>query len=455
MADIRWGSASYRRDNGGLPEFKLINMFAERTPSAEAGLALLSQPGMQLNATRGSGPIHGVFAKPGVFNGDVFTISGGSLYRNDTLLGAVGGTGPVSWAASASEVVVTRGAAAYSFNGINLAAIAFPDGASVKAVDFLGGLFVFAGPGHKFYWSEVLNARNIDGLDFASAESSPDGLLDVKAVGDNLYLLGQSSVELWVLTGTLNLPFSRVTQRIFSKGVIATACAEELDNTLYFVGHDDTVYRIADVPERISDHGIEERIRQSATVKCFTYTYEGHAIFVVRLDSGSWSHDANTGQWGEHQTWGRANWRANCATMLGDVPLFGDDSDGSLWQFGGWLDGAVPLIRLFTAAFQIKGGAVPVDAVDVEANSGVTDALGGQGSAPQLEMRSSRDAGHTWTSWRPAPLGMQGQHRARTRYNRCGYFDLPGAMFEFRCTDPAPLRVSAVRINEPGGGRAR
>ncbi|MES2904549.1 MAG: packaged DNA stabilization protein [Pseudomonadota bacterium] len=456
MADIRYGLASYRRDNGNMPEFRVVNMLVEKTPSASEGVTLLSQPGLILQATRGAGPIQGLFLRSGVLNGDIFTISGGDLYRGNALLGTIPGTGPVSWAASAIELVVTRGGAAYSYNGTNLVAIAFPDGANVTAVEFVGGLFIFARQGtHRFYWSAVLDARTIDGLDYASAESSPDRLLDIKAIGDNLYLLGQSSIELWVLTGELNLPFNRVTQRIFSKGVIATACAEEVDNTLYYVGHDDTVYAIGDVPQRISDHGIEERIRKSATISCFSYTYEGHAIFVVRLANGTWCYDANTGQWFERQSYGNDNWRAQCATMFEDIPVFGDDTTGTVWEFGGWLDGDVSHVRTFTAAFQIKGGAIPVDVIEVDSNTGATDDLIGIGADPHLEMRSSRDAGRTWSAWRTTRLGAQGEGRTRARYRRCGYFDTPGALFEFRCSDPAPLRISAVRVNEAGGGRAR
>ncbi len=456
MADIRYGLAAYRRDNGNMPEFRLVNMMVEKTPSSEGGVTLLSQPGLLASTAIGVGPVQGLFKRPGVFGGDTFALIGGNFYRGATLLGAVPGSGPASWAASAYEVVVTRGGAAYSYNGTDLAAIAFPDGASVTAVDFVGGLFLFArAGGHKWYWSAVLDARSVDALDFASAESSPDALLDIRAVGDVLYLLGETSVETWVLTGELNLPFNRVTQRIFSKGVIATACAEEVDNTLYYVGHDDSVYAVGDVPQRISDHGIEERVRESTTVQCFSYTYEGHSYFVVSLDSGNWPYDASTGQWSERQTFGQSNWRAACAAMDGDIPLFGDSESGTIWQHGGWVDGDVPLVRLFTAAFQIKGGAVAVDVIEVDANTGSTDDLAGQGADPVLEMRSSRDGGRTWSPWRSTALGKQGEARRRARFRRCGYFDAPGAMFEFRCSDPVPLRISAVRVNEAGGGRAR
>jgi hypothetical protein len=129
----------------------------------------------------------------------------------------------VSWAASDIELVVCRGGHAYSYNGVNLAAIAFPDTANVTAVTFLAGLFVFArASSHKFYWSAVLDARTIDPLDFASAESSPDWLLDALAAGDVLYLGGKDSIEAWYPTGDGTLPFLRISQRTTTMGVAAT-----------------------------------------------------------------------------------------------------------------------------------------------------------------------------------------------------------------------------------------
>jgi hypothetical protein len=34
-------------------------------------------------------------------------------------------------------------------------------------------------------------------------------------------------------------------------------------------------------------------------------------------------------------------------------------------------------------------------------------------------------------------------------------FDEPGALFEFRTTEPVGFRVSGVFVNEQGGGRSR
>lgn len=456
MPPILYGKSSYLRENGNLPEFKLVNMFVEQAPVAEGGVVLQSRPGLAESATRGTGPINGIFSQEGTFDGDVFTLSGDTLYREDAILGTVLGDGPISWAASAIEVVITRGGSAYSYDGTDLAAIAFPDGAEVAAVAIMANIFIFIREGtHNFYWSAVLDARAIDSLDFASAETRPDNLLDVVSVGPFLFLLGEETTEVWTPGGPVDLPFSRIEGRLYRKGVLATGCAREQDNALTIIGNDGIVYRISDVPQRISDHGIEERIEASDTAAAFTFIHEGHNFFCVRLEEGTWAFDVATGQWCEFQTYERDNFRAQCAATQGRTVLLGDDEDGTVWGLSGYLDGEAHLMRLFTAAFPIRGGSVAVDSLDVETNTGWTEDLSGQGADPVLEMRSSRSASATWGDYKSAPLGAQGEYRQRTRYRRVGRFDAPAGVFEFRCSDPVPLRVSGVNVNEPGGGRSR
>lgn len=452
MPDAILGKGAYRRDAGNLPELKFINMFVETSPVSDDGVTLLSFQGLMSTATRGLGPINGIFQKAGLFGGDTFTISNNSLYRAGTLIGAIDGSGPASWAASDTELVVTRGTSAWSYNGTDLAAVAFPDGANVTAVaGTIGGLFLYARANSaRWYWSALLDGRTIDALDYATAESAPDKLRDLVAVGDNAFLLGEDSIEVWLITGDLNLPFARISQRTVRLGVIAPGCAVEMDNAVHFIGSDKAIYRMSDVHQKISDFSMDERIKQSSSYSLFTFDWEGHKFLCVRLSQGTWIADAATAYqgWYEAQSWGLPNWQAKCAVTLETGPLFGSATTNDVLAFA---EDVAPMLRQFPAYFPIKGGCVPVDLLEVEANPGAASS----GVVPVLEMRSSRDRGNTSTAWRPSPLGLMGQYRKRPRWRRCGYFDAPGALFEFRTTEAGSLRVSAVRVNESAAGRAR
>lgn len=454
MPSILYGRQAYRRTN--LPELKLRNMYVEASPAGEGGTVLLSRRGLSLSTTHGTGPITGIFCRDGVFSGDLFTVSGGTLYRAGTSIGAIVGTGPVRFAGRAGELLVTSGGSLYSYNGTNLVAVTFPDTASVTDIEFHDGLFIAArASSQRFYWSAVNDGRTWDALDFASAEAGPDNLRALKVVSDTLLLFGGDTIENWANTGDADLPYSRQEQRIFSKGIIGTACLDPLDNSLLFLGNDGIAYRIADVPTRISDHGIEERVSAATSLRTFTYTHNGHSFFCVQLDEETLALDMATGLWSELTTFNRDNFRGRCAASLGRTTYFGDDTNGSIWTLSGYEDGDDPLERTFTGAFPIKGGAISVDNLNIEADVGWTELLDGQGSTPVIEMRSSRDKGANWSTWRQASLGEQGHYPTDVQWRRLGAFSRPGAMFELRVTDPVDLTISDVTVNEPGGGRSR
>lgn len=456
MPQIPFGTSAYQRDNGNQPEVRVVNMLAEECPTAQGGVTLLSRKGLLLSSTVGNGPVQAIFYEAGTFGGDVFVVSGGSLYRAGTRIGAIAGTGPVSFASSGSEIVITAGFGAYSYNGIDLAEIAFPDGANVTAVAFIAGLFIYARAGtQKFYWSATLDGRTIDALDFASAESSPDGITDIIVAKGNAYLIGQATVEPWIATGAGDLPFALIQQRLYPRGAKDTGCSADMDNTLFSVLNDNSVGRMADVWEVISDAGIEERIAEATEVSAFGFMYEGHPLFCVKTDLGSFIFDARTKQWNNPQSYGLDDFRISCAAKDMFPTLLGDDSEGKLWELNGYEDDEGPLERLFTTYFPIDGGSVVVNNLWLKANVGSTGELSGQGANPVVEMRYSRDAGRTWSDWESAELGAQGEYRALPEWRALGTFDQPGAMFEFRVTDPVGFRVSGVFVNEPVAGRSR
>jgi len=455
MPSISYGAGSYVRTNGSFPPLELINMFVEQSNTSEGGVALLSRPGLGLLATAGSGPINGMYSKRGTLSGDVFSISNTTLYRGTTSLGTVAGSGVPSFAGGENELLVCRGSTMRSYNGTNIANVVFPDSASVTAVDYIGSLFVaIRASTQKFYWSSPLDGRTWAALDFASAEREPDLLLDIKALGDNIWLFGQSTVETWQHTGDAALPFTRLEQVAFDKGIHSTGAVVKADNTLVFVGSNSSVYRIGDVPERISTHAIEERILDSTNVKMFTFQLEGHEFVCVRLDTETLAYDMATGEWCEFQSSG-GQWIVAAAAMVGKVAYLGHQTTGQLMGWDEWDDMGASLERRFTAA-QPLDTITPVYSVALWTNPGQTPLTSPtSGYDPLLYMRYSRDAGQTWSAYDSCKLGQQTQYRVRPEFRALGSFDFPGLMMEFKVTDPVPFRVSAVKVNDPAASRAR
>jgi hypothetical protein len=465
MPSIPFGISAYRRDNGQMPELRVVNMLAEQAPTAKQGVVLNSRKGMVEDRAIGTGPIHGEFQQPGTFDGDTFTLSGSILYRGSDALGSIDGTGPVSFASSGTEIVLARGASAYSYDGTDLQAIDFPDGQNVLAVDYIGGRFIYVpetptiGAGG-YYWcdldgDDIADGREIDPLNFANAESAPDGLLDCRVIRDSLFLFGQSTIERHEVTTDPDLPYQKIPHTTQAKGVIATGCAVAADNAPHWIGEDGIFYRLGEVPEALSDSGVEERIIASTTRRLLRYDYEGHPLILIVLDDDTFAYDARTRQFHNPRSHGLDRFRAGSAINVGTAAYIGDETSNQIWTFDGFADDDGPLERLFTAYFPIDAGSVAVDNLWLEANFGRTELLSGQGSDPVVEMRYSRDAGATWSDFETASLGQQGQYRVIAEWRALGTFDVPGAMFEFRVSDPCGFRVSAVHVNDPIPGRSR
>lgn len=455
MSKIAFGVGAYRRENGNLPEVRVVNMLAEAAPTSDDGVILASRKGLAEESEVGDGPVQGAFQEDGTFGGDRFVISGGELYRAGTLVGTVEVPGAITFASSGLELVFSGGTKAYSYNGTNLQAITLPDDFDCSSVGYLSSRFLFSRKGSgKYYWSAVLNGRSVDGLDFATAESAADNLVELRVIKGNLFLEGGGTIEPWRVTGDADLPYQLIQQTIASKGVIAQGCSIEADNSLVWIGPDFTLYRWGEKPERLSDSGLEERIKASSSRRVYRIDYEGHVIAAIRLDDGTWGYDFQTQQIHELKSFGRANFRGLCCLNASE-PLIGDDETGQIWKFDAFADDGAELVREFSAFFKIDSAPVSVNNIWIEANFGRTEFLAGQGSEPVIEMRSSDDAGATWSDWDQADLGRQGQYRVIAEWRAQGMFDVPGACFEFRCSDPVPLRVSAVHVNDPIPGRSR
>lgn len=464
MVSLPMGIGAFDRDTGSLPELTCINMFAEQARTSEGEICLQSRPGLVTAATNASGPIRQIFSQRGVLSGDYFTVVGSTaspvLFRGTTSLGTLSnlGTGAVSISGSGSEIVITGGGTAYSYNGTNLAVITYPDSANVVSNCFIGSLFVTTrADSGKFYWSTALDGRTIDALDFATAERRADNLLDVAALNDKLILYGQDTIEAWAHTGDSALPFTRI-EGIGSqtKGIIATGAWTEADNTLFHIGSDAVVYRLGETFERISSHWLEEKITNATAWRMFSFKYHGHEFVCVRLDGTSgetFAFDAATQEWCEFQT-GGSQWEAQCATMKGTTAHLGHHSSGAIMNFSGWADGTA-LERRFTAAQQLDG-PLSLNSLRLWGNVGQA----ATGVSPTIQMRYSRDAGQTWSSWTSTTFGNatdngNDDYRIRPQWRRLGMFDDPGLMIEIKCDSACPFRVSALKINEPGGGRSR
>lgn len=147
------------------------------------------------------------------------------------------------------------GAGVHVLHGIEM-----PDGQPAQSVAALAGyILVSIANSGRFYWLQP-GEITIDGLDFATAESQPDNIVELLSVGDTVWMIGDASTEVWYTTGNLETPFLPTQGRVYARGVVQGTSVRVKDQVV-LVGSDGIVYSIGGGVKRISHHGIEEKIR--------------------------------------------------------------------------------------------------------------------------------------------------------------------------------------------------
>lgn len=142
-----------------------------------------------------------------------------------------------------------------------------PGETALAVASVSGYVLISVSNSQKFYW---LNPGEtvINPLNFASKESNPDNITDMLTVGDQVLIAGQGSLENWYATGSFAAPFAPYEGRVFVRGVIPGTMVNVNDSAV-FIGNDGVVYNVGYTfgdsvkygVNRISNHGIEERIR--------------------------------------------------------------------------------------------------------------------------------------------------------------------------------------------------
>lgn len=185
---------------------------------------------------------------------------------------ATGGAGGNSISTIETGANIAWGGATLSGGGSSgLTQVLTPDDVPIISVGYIAS-FVICVVGSNndsqknglFYWIEPFQTT-IDPLNFATAEQAPDPLWGVIVVGDQAWFPGSNSTEVWYPTGDELIPFLRIQSRVPMQGTWE-GTALRIKENLVLVGRDAVVYLFqggAGVPTRVSNHGIEERIRQA------------------------------------------------------------------------------------------------------------------------------------------------------------------------------------------------
>ena len=454
MPVIPLGNSFKQRETARMPIIRVVNLLVEQTETNKiTGIDHIQRPGLEQVSTVGAGPIRGVFRQAGTLTGLFFIASGNGLYSmtsggSGVYLGLIAGSERVSFAATASRVLIAAGGTCYSWNGTTLSTVAMPDGRPVTSVAQLNGYFLLTDGttnSARIYYIEPGNT-NPGGLDFFSTESVPGMNLKVERVGDELWMFKREGVEVHVPTGDADLPFQRVPGRNYDKGCRNPDTVVRFDNSVAWVGNDGLVYRGDNSPVRFSTHDVEEQVRKSDedSLRAWTYALDGHTLYVLTMDRGTFAYDVSSQQWSEFKSWGRpSTWRAHVGDMSDTEVLAGDDTNGHIYRLNPDIanDNGDPMERILAGGVQIVGKPERCNNVQVYINTG-----SGLNVDATAELYVSDDL----QTFSPAiPFAIPEPYGTPVRINAVGAVRYPGKLFKVRIIANVTTTISGMAYNEP------
>ena len=449
---------------------RMVNLFPEVVPEGGKQPAFLQRaPGISALATVGTGPIRGLWQ----FGNYGYAVSGNTLYKIDSnwsavAKGTVAGSGPVSMADNGTQLFIAANPQGYIYNAQTdvFQQITDPDFPGAVTVGYIDGYFTFNEPNSQKIWvTSLLDGTQVDPLEFASAEGSPDGVVAVFVDHREVWVFGTNSTEVWYDAGQLDFPLARIQGAFNELGCAAPYSVAKMDNQIYWLGKDargqGMVYRAAGyIGQRISTHAIEWQLQEYADLSDavgYTYQQDGHSFYVLNFPSANttWVFDVATGAWHERASFANGQFnrhRGNCQMFFNGQNVVGDYQNGKIYAFDltvyaddgqpqKWLrswralpTGANSLARTIQHAMQL----------DCETGVGINT---GQGSDPQVMLRWSDDGGHTWSNEHWKSMGKIGRSGYRTIWRRLGAtMKIRDRVYEVSGTDPVRIYVMGAEL---------
>jgi hypothetical protein len=122
-----------------------------------------------------------------------------------------------------------------------------------------------------FSGRDLADAKNFEGLNFATAESTDKAILEAKKVNGRLWLMKSDVIEVWAQVGSGANAFTRVTGGVIEVGLKAKGLATTFTGGIFWVGSDNIVYLSAgEELSPISPPAVNTRCLRARQAMCST-----------------------------------------------------------------------------------------------------------------------------------------------------------------------------------------
>jgi hypothetical protein len=367
--------------------------------------------------------------------GELFGVCGQTVYFISaawalTPLGSITSIGTVvSMADNGFEILIVDG----SVNGytVNLTTKGFavfldPNFYGATRVDICDTYFTLNRPGTNNWYISLTNQAAFDALDIASKTSTPDPIQTQIVMGDNIWLLGALTTEIWYDTGAPDFTFGKMPGTLIEHGCAAVFSIAKYELNIYWLSQNEAgeciVMRGNSLQaQRISTHAIEAELGKYGDITdaiglCFQMG--GHAFYQLTFPGAdrTWVWDESSKFWHE-RVWLDSNggWhrhRANCAAFAYSENVCGDWENGNLYtfDFDTYDDAGAPILYLRTFPHLVDE-ARRVTYRRFVADMEVGSAAGTLAdNPPMVSLRWSDDRGASFGDPVLMPLGAGGQY---------------------------------------------
>lgn len=445
-----------------------LNLYAEIVKDAEkTQIAFYGTPGTTLfSEANGDTPVRGWIAVGSFF----YYVHRGTFYKMDnsgtrTSLGTLNTTsGRVDLAYDGAVILVVDGTNGYTYTVatttfIQIASGTFPNGVTTCA--WLDAEFIVGGLAGSDSFQISADGTTWNALDFASAESAPDGLVRVFVDHGQILLFGERTLEPWGDIGGQDFPFQAIKGSIAQFGLAARWSLTQYNDTVAFLaknamGQVQVAILEGTIPRVISSQELDSIINDKSVyttvsdATAYSYLLGGHPMLQLNFPTAgkSWLYDASTGMWGPLE-YGLSGARHRGEMHLDFInrPLIADYSNGNIYELKAdtYTDNGTAIAREIVGKHLFHGDErFTVDELFVDMQVGVGLATG-QGSDPQVMLSVSKNNGVTFGAELWKTLGAVGKY-PRVVWRRMGL--ARDFVFKLRVTDPVKVVFIYTAVKE-------
>lgn len=453
LAKSDFGSVSQN-----VPRLKVSNMYITPNPISVSGVSYVARPALSSFATISSDNIRGIFTQDGSGQTTVYVVSGNDLYTVNlntavyTKVGSVPGSDFCTFSCTIYHIGIVSDGNLYLYDGTTVTSVVVPDGQIVADITSLDNYFIVGiKNSNKFYWIKP-GETTINALNFISAERNPDDIVTVMTIGDEMWAVGQSTVEIFTDTGDAAAPFRRINGRVYQVGCVdkhsLVKCNKDSLPCLIWVTPTKEVILAQGVPAKVSNESIEELLKKSSTFTAWTFRTNRHDFYVLTTDNETLVFDITTGGWFRWFTYTKQTWNAYSGIQINDNTYCVNKTGSTVYKLvTASVDTSTDYLVCEVSGFMPNptNNSVVCKSITLFLNYGYSPTYT---SGPLVELRWSDDGGTTFTPYYQRSLGVKGVYDTTARFRSLGSFNRPGRFIELRFSDIATFRLDGATLND-------